>query len=213
MHKTRICYIIGAGEHFDAPPPAKPDDLVIAADGGYAYMTAQGLKMDLVLGDFDSLGAPPSGDNITVLPQEKDDTDMVAAIRTGWQRGFRTFHIYGGTGGRLDHTLANIQCIADIADRGGRGYLFDRDTVITALKDGIITFPASAKGTLSAFAHTDTATGVYEKGLKYPLTDATLRSTYPVGISNEFTGVPASVSVGQGTLIIIYPKDTQEVSP
>ena len=117
------------------------------------------------------------------------------------------FHIQCGTGGRLDHTLANIQCIADLAQQGYKGYLFDRDTVITAIHNDKITFPASAHGIVSVFAHTEICTGVFERGLKYPLTDATLSNTYPLGVSNEFTGVNSEIEVRKGTLIVIFPKD------
>lgn len=232
MPNLPICYIFGAGEHYGPPPVPVSGDLVIAADGGLTYLEQHGLAPDLVVGDFDSYTLPetPFPDLKTVvLPKVKDDTDMVAAIREGNNRGYRIFHIYGGTGGRLDHTLANIQCIADLAQKGFKGYLFDRDTVITAIHhsgaavgnndtvvdadetaihhdNGRITFPASAHGTVSAFAHTEICTGVYERGLKYPLTDATLKNTYPLGVSNEFTGVNSEISVREGTLIVIYPK-------
>lgn len=208
MQNLPICYIFGAGEHYGPPPTPVFGDLVIAADGGFAYLEQHGLVPDLVVGDFDSLPKiPQSGVNTIVLPKEKDDTDMVAALREGQNRGYRVFHIYGGTGGRLDHTLANIQCIADLAQKGCKGCLFDRDTVITAIHNDKLIFSATARGTVSAFAHTEVCTGVYERGLKYPLTDATLRNTYPLGVSNEFTGVNSEISVREGTLIVIYPKD------
>jgi len=208
--QTPICYIFGAGDHYCPPPIPVSGDLVIAADGGLTYLEQHGLAPDLVIGDFDSYTLPeaPSPDFKTVvLPKVKDDTDMVAALREGKNRGYRIFHIYGGTGGRLDHTLANIQCIADLAQKGCKGYLFDRDTVITAIHNDKITFTATAYGTVSVFAHTETCTGVYERGLKYPLTDATLKNTYPLGVSNEFTGVNSEIYVRSGTLIVIYPKD------
>ncbi len=221
MSNLPVCYIFGAGEHYDPPPVPASGDLVIAADGGLTYLEQHGLAPDLVVGDFDSLKKiPQSGVKTIVLPKEKDDTDMVAALREGQNRGFRVFHIYGGTGGRLDHTLANIQCIADLAQKGFKGYLFDRDTVITAIHNSDtaihndndkITFPASAHGTVSVFAHTEICTGVYERGLKYPLTDATLKNTYPLGVSNEFTGVPSEISVREGTLIVIFPKDMNRI--
>ncbi len=212
MRKKVACYIFGAGEFHGPPPTPAPADFVIAADGGFVYAEQCGIVPDLIVGDFDSLSEPLSdGFGTVFLPQEKDDTDMVAALREGWQRGFRTFYIYGGTGGRLDHTLANIQCVADLAHRGGRGYLFDRDIVITAIRNSSVAFPSSAKGTVSVFAYSETVTGVYERGLKYPLFDATLVNTYPLGISNEFTDVPSSISVQDGTLIIIFPRNIQEV--
>lgn len=242
-----ICFIFGAGEHFGPPPVPAPGDLVVAADGGFAYLEQYGLAPDLVVGDFDSLPKkPPSGVQTVVLPKEKDDTDMAAALREGWRWGYRVFHIYGGTGGRLDHTLANIQCVADLAQRGGTGFLFDRDTVITAIhngeaaiqnggaavqenntavqrnnasvqienmlnavirnNNGRITFPAAARGIVSVFAHTDICAGVFERGLKYPLADATLYNTRPLGVSNEFTGTASEISVREGTLIVFYPR-------
>lgn len=213
MGKKPVCFVFGAGEHYE-PPDFSAADFIIAADGGLAYLDEHKVAPGLVVGDFDSLPAPPAGGPDTVvLPQEKDDTDMVAALREGWNRGYRVFHIYGGTGGRLDHTIANIQCIASLACRGGRGYLFDRDTVITAIHDGGIAFPAGAEGIVSVFSHSDAAVGVYEKGVKYPLHNATLRSTYPLGVSNRFTGMPSSISVHSGTLIVIYPISTREVIP
>lgn len=206
MHSTGNCYILGAGEACGAPPQPGPSDLVIAADGGYALACAWGLPVNLAIGDFDSLpGGPPKGIPTTLLPQAKDDTDMLAALRAGEARGFHAFHIYGGTGGRLDHTLANIQCLCGLAMRGRRGYLYDRDTVITAIHGGKIAFAAGAQGTVSVFAHTDQATGVYLQGLVYPLTDATLKNDYPLGVSNAFMGQASSIAVGAGTLVVIYP--------
>jgi thiamine pyrophosphokinase len=179
---------------------------VIAADGGFEHLASQNIQADLVIGDFDSLGAPPPAVNAVVLPQEKDDTDMMAALQAGWAKGYRTFHIYGGTGGRFDHTMANIQCLAYLANIGAKGFLFDRGTVITAVHDGCICFPAEAEGILSVFALTDIASGVTEEGLKYLLNNATLRNIYPVGVSNEFIGAPSRISVASGMLLVIYPQ-------
>jgi thiamine pyrophosphokinase len=199
-----ICYIFGAGERFGNPPPTVRGDFVIAADGGYDYAVSCGITPDLLIGDFDSISAIPKFDNTITLPKIKNDTDMSAAIKEGYKKGYRTFHIYGGTGGRTAHTLANIQSIADIAQRGGRGFLFDKDGVITVIHNSHIEFGADAKGFISAFAFGEIAEGVTETGLKYSLSEATLRNTYPLGVSNEFCGKPSRISVKNGTLIIIY---------
>jgi thiamine pyrophosphokinase len=99
-----------------------------------------------------------------------------------------------------------------MAERGGRGFLFDRETAITAITNGSIRFPAAARGTVSVLCHSDTAEGVYETGLKFPLANAVLRNTYPLGVSNEFTGAPGEISVREGTLIIIFPASYFPVS-
>lgn len=209
--KAPTCYIVAAGEHY--APPARPDsgDMVIAADGGYDYLLRCGIRPDLLMGDLDSIDSMPTDVPVIRLPKAKDDTDTEAAIEHGRSRGFRRFVIYGGTGGRMDHTIANIQCIAGIAMRGGRGFLIGKDSVITAICNDTVRFSPESQGFISVFSHGEQAVGVTEKGLKYSLTDALLPNTVSLGVSNEFTGVESLVSVEDGILIITYPIDTEEI--
>jgi len=210
MPDLPVCYVFGAGEHFPFPLVKNVSDFVIAADGGFDALPAYGVTADLAVGDFDSLAAPPTSGNVIVLPKEKDDTDMAAALREGEARGYKLFHLYGGTGGRLDHTLANIQLLAGLAENGMQGYLFDKDNVITAIRNTAMEFPAGIQGIVSAFSHTDVCTGVYEQGLQYALDDATLTNRVPVGVSNAFTGLNSIISVRSGTLVIIFPRIEEE---
>ncbi len=197
------CYIFGAGECCRFPEiPA--DALVIAADGGYRKLASHGIKPDLLLGDFDSLLFIPENIETIRFKSEKDDTDMSLAIDEGISRGYDTFHLYGGTGGRLDHTLANIQCIARLSQKGLRGFLHDTNYVITAISNNKVEFDESHTGYVSAFSHSDASTGVYESGLKYSLDNATLSNLTPLGVSNEFCGKKSTISVENGTLIIVY---------
>ena len=94
------CFIFGAGPFFGLPVSPAPGDVVFAADGGYRHCQAAGLQPDLLLGDFDSLNDLPKGIPIHTFPVEKDDTDTMLAIKYGLKEGYRTFHLYGGTGGR-----------------------------------------------------------------------------------------------------------------
>lgn len=207
--KNSICHIFAAGELFS--PPDTRGGFVIAADGGYAHVSALGIAPNLIIGDFDSLGYVPDGAEVIKLPEMKDETDTAAALRIGWERGFRVFHIYGGTGGRIDHTLANIQCIADIARSGGRAFLHDNGTILTAAAPGSIRFSRESRGVISVFAHTDRVSGVYERGLKYSLNNALLESHTPLGVSNEFIGKEAEISFSSGILVIVYSDGTVEV--
>lgn len=118
-----ICYIVGAGTFYEEGFAPERGDFVIAADGGYQILLERGVTMDLVVGDFDSIGFRPDHPNVVDLPVEKDDTDMMAAIRLGRERGFRSFCLYGGTGGRVDHTLANLQSLVWLSRRGCQGAL------------------------------------------------------------------------------------------
>ncbi len=84
-----ICYIVGSRPPGEIALARGREALVIAADGGLRHLEAQGLTADLIVGDFDSLGRVPEGDNILRHPAEKDDTDMLLAVRTGLDRGYR----------------------------------------------------------------------------------------------------------------------------
>ena len=203
--QTGICYIVGAMSLTPGlcPHPA-PGDYVIAADRGFDSLLAYGVMPDLAVGDFDSLGEVPSGKNVIRHPVEKDDTDMMLAVKTGLSRGCRTFVLYGGIGGRLDHTYANLQTLTYLSDHGARGYLLGDGFAATAWKDGVLDFPAGLTGPVSVFCPGEKAEGVSIEGLYYPLQNAVLTSGFPLGVSNQFIGVSARVSVRKGTLLAMW---------
>ena len=199
-----ICYIVGACQPGELYLPSRRAAFVIAADKGLCHLEAAGIAPDLIVGDFDSLGTVPQGPNVIRHPVEKDDTDMMLAVKTGLERGYRTFVLYGGMGGRLDHTYANLQTLAYLVDHGARGFLLGGDFAVTALKEDRLAFPAGLTGPVSVFCPGEPAEGVSIEGLYYPLQDAVLTSGFPLGVSNQFTGVPASVSVRRGTLLVMW---------
>ena len=191
---------------FDQPvQPIEKDDFVIAADGGLAHTEKLGINPNEVIGDFDSLGYTPEGSR--VFPVEKDDTDAMLAVRRGLQLGYRDFVLYGSLDGpRLDHTVANFQTLQFLADRGARGLLVGKDTLVTVVKNGKLTFPAGASGTVSVFCMGPDAHGVSLRGLYYPLENGTLTSGFPLGVSNHFTGAAGEISVESGSLLVIWER-------
>jgi len=202
--KQGVCHIVGAGSFSPDSFCPRAGDSVIAADGGYAYLEKLGVRPDIVLGDFDSLGFVPQHDDLRQHPVMKDDTDMMLAVKTGMEQGFDTFVLHGGLGGRLDHTMANIQTLVWLSRRGCRGYLVGEGSVITAITDGSITLDGNHNGIISVFCMGDRAEGVTLEGLLYPLDKGTLTCEMPLGVSNEFTGVPAWIGVEHGTLLLIW---------
>lgn len=198
-----ICYIMGAGEDHGERFSMSAGDLLIAADGGYARLKSAGLQPDLVVGDLDSLLAEPEGAPLLRLPRVKDVTDTWAAVEEGIRRGYHRFALYGCTGGRFDHTLANLQTLAMLAERGLEGTLNEGRQVITAMT-GSRRFGPEYHGFLSVFSLTDRCEGVSLKGLKYELEDATLTNRFPLGVSNEFLGKEAEVTVEKGIALLVY---------
>lgn len=199
------CIIFCAGDFDGLIAPIEKDDFIIAADGGLRHLEALGVQPDEILGDFDSLGYVPVDSR--VYPVRKDDTDAMLAIRRGLSLGHKSFLIYGGMDGpRPDHTLANYQALQFLADRGAWGYLIGKNYIATVVKNGKLVFPPTRDGILSVFALGPDAARVTLEGLSYPLSDATLTSAFPLGVSNHFTGCTAVITVREGSLLVLWER-------
>lgn len=199
------CIIFCAGGFASLAAPIEKEDYLIAADGGLRHLQKLLLTPNAVIGDFDSLGYTP--DNSLVFPVEKDDTDAMLAVRKALALGYKEIILYGALDGpRLDHTLANLQTLQFLADHDAVGYLVGNDYIATVVQNSNLSFPETAKGILSVFCMGKDAKGVTLTGLKYPLENGCLRAGFPLGVSNHFTGVPATVQVTDGSLLLLYDK-------
>ena len=203
----KICYIIGAG-NLPLLYIKRENSFVIAADGGFNKLGD--ISPDIVVGDFDSLGFIPKGDNVVTLPIKKDVTDMQYAVELGAEKGYTTFVMYGGTGGRPDHTFANYSLLCSLAERGLVGYLIGDGYVITALHNASIKLPNHKNGTVSVFSVDGCAKGVSIKGLEYTLDNAQLQFDTPLGVSNAFIGLQNEITVKDGTLLIMWEENNIE---
>jgi len=199
-----VCWIAGAGEFYAPAFAPLPGDYVIAADGGYESLRRRGAAIDMVLGDFDSLGYVPEHRNVVRCNPVKDDTDMALAVKEGLSRGYERFVLLGGLGGRLGHTLANLQTLMYLSRRGARGFLAGKNETASAVTNGELRFSAAHRGYLSLFCLSEPARGVTLRGLKYELTDAEMESSVALGVSNEFDGRESSVAVARGTLVALW---------
>ena len=179
---------------------------IVAADGGLTHLEAVGLVPDLVIGDFDSLGYIPAVAGISevrILPVEKDDTDMEAAIRAAWEEGCRAFRLYGAYGDRPDHFLANLQLLADLSRRGADACLVAPQFTVYARTNGRCILQGVEGAVFSVFTLEKEARGVTISGnVKYPLHNGTLTNDRSLGVSNQLTGPEAFVEVADGTVLV-----------
>ncbi len=207
------CILIGAGDLTVGELKLREGDFCIALDGGLGYCDFLQVEPDLIIGDFDSVTKEEqkaleeiekvAPERVIRLKPEKDDTDMLYALKYALEQGFREFRIYAATGGRLDHTLANIQCLLYLKNHGAVGYLMDGNGMIMVLKNESVSFQENLEGYLSLFSLREQAEGVTIKGMKYPLQDYVMTNDFPIGISNEFIGEKAEISVRNGELACI----------
>lgn len=228
------CIIFGAGEFKDCSdsnmvvrvPDYEEGDTVIAVDGGLHYCSLLNIEPNIIIGDFDSLNEELTEavriieetypEKILRLKPEKDDTDMLVALKWGLAQGHTIFQIYGGLGGRLDHSLANIQCLLYLKHRGAEGYLFEEDGMVCVAmasdKEDVKQFRPSMKGILSLFS-LEKESVVSISNMKYPLSRYSITNDFPIGISNEFIpGERGCIRVHSGAvaLLLKWPKEKQE---
>lgn len=190
---------------------AGQDVLVIAADAGARHLLQAGYLPDIAVGDFDSLSPDElaflqqSGCDVRKHPCAKNETDTQLAVDIAIAAGAREITIYGGIGGRLDHSLANILLLVYIHEQGCTGKITDGAQTAVLLTDSLELTGQHPGDILSILPLTSKLTGLNIKGLRYPLIDAEIQMGITRTISNEFTECGSgwlTLASGMATVII-----------
>lgn len=203
------CLIVGGGKISDNEwlrSVSKQYDFIIASDKGYTTLKRADIAIDIAIGDFDSLGYVPDDVKVIKLKVEKDDTDTMSAVRYALDNGAKEITLAGGIGGRLDHTIANIQTLSFIVSHNAVGRLIDENNEIIGLASGEYEFNRRKGYSLSVFSMSDEVTGLCEKGVKYPLNNAVLTNKFPMGVSNEIIKDSAFISFKSGIVLVCFSK-------
>lgn len=179
---------------------------VICADSGYLYAEKLGVKPDVVIGDYDSLGfAPDLKNDVFTFPIEKDDTDLMLAIKHALKLGYKDIDIYGALGGRFDHTFGNIQALGYISSMNANARILSENEEISLLNPGKYVVSERDGYSLSLFAYSDVVKNYCINGVKYPA-DTTLTNCFPLGISNKILEEKAEISFTEGRLLMVQSK-------
>ncbi len=177
-------------------------DYIAAADKGYDKCIEAGIMPDICIGDFDSLKTEPLCEKIK-FPEDKDETDTGLCLKYAIENGYKEVVIVGGLSGLLSHTCANLQQLCYAAKNNVNLSIEDEKIYASIVKNGTRGFEKRFSGRLSVFSAGDVCTGVTLKGVKFPLCGATIKNSFPIGVSNEFVENFAEISVGDGSLIVI----------
>ncbi|MDY4483627.1 MAG: thiamine diphosphokinase [Butyricicoccus porcorum] len=186
---------------------AQQAEYIICADGGTRHAAACGIRPDLVIGDFDS-GARPDGVEVIALRPEKDDSDLMCCTKEAIRRGADDITYACASGGRIDHFLCNLSLLEYLHSCGVHGMLCDSRNRVTFHPGGAVWYQADASYRYVGIIPLDAELiGVTLRGLKYPLTDATVSRAQMITISNEPAAPEYMISVREGRSLVIESKD------
>ncbi|MDD3168535.1 MAG: thiamine diphosphokinase, partial [Eubacteriales bacterium] len=159
-----------------------------------------------IANDF-SVSGPCGSGIILRYAAEKDDTDTMICLKYAIDQGFDELTVLGGLGGRLDHTIANLQTMSYAIDAGKTIWFLDGKNRATLRNPGSLKVQKAEGYKISLFAYGDQCGGVSIRGVKYPLENCLLNHSFPLGISNEFLKEKVEISHSSGKLLIILSHD------
>ncbi len=199
------CIIVGNGELDNESIIKNEGDLLIACDGGYDQIKNNGLNIDYIVGDMDSIKKIPKDIKTIVLNKEKDTTDVFEAVKLGIEKEYKVFYLYGCLGKRIEHSLANIQILLFIKKLGLAGFLIKNRQFLEILSKETKEFANDFAGYFSLFSLSNKST-VSIKNAKYDLNHKVISNSFPLGIDNEFVGKTAIITVYKGDVLLTYNK-------
>ena len=190
-------------------------DCVIAVDNGLKYADDMELPPDLIVGDFDtackelvSKYKEKKQVPIIQLSPVKDETDTETAVDYCIQLRYDEVIFLGATGGRFDHTMANLHMLYRLLQHQIQGVLVDEQNVIRLLNHSITLEKSKLSGIyISLLPFVGQVEQLTLKGFLYPLEQYTLTPGVSVGISNEAVEELCEISFLKGILIMIEAHD------
>jgi thiamine pyrophosphokinase len=194
----------------------EPDAITIAADSGIDLAFALGRRVDVAVGDFDSVTtaglerAMDEGAEIVRHPAAKDATDLELTLDVAVRRGARRLVVMGGHGGRLDHLLANVALLSGPSLASCEVTAHLGPALLTVVRGpGERSLQGEVGELVTLIPQHGDAAGVTTTGLAYPLRDEALASGTSRGVSNLFTTASATVRLTAGVLAVIQPDHHQ----
>ena len=202
--------IVISGAHPSAAhlvPHIQKNHIVICADGGYDTALALNLAPRVVIGDNDSITAPPPP-GITQIPhsREKNYTDTELALIHSKEYSPPNTLLVGGGAGRFDHSIALLWLFNRPT---GPADLITRWITDTAIIDHLtptgtphISLPTAPQQIISIFPTGPPPWDLQSTGLRWPLED-THWHPGDNGVSNYATGTQVDITVKTGRILVV----------
>lgn len=209
------CVIIANGDleyTSEITKTIKNAQLIISADGGARHLRALNILPHVIIGDFDSIHKKDytffqkKQVKIINFPLKKDYTDTQLCVSYALEHEASDITLFGVTGSRVDHTIANIFLLKRVAELNIPARIINRHNEIYIVTNHL-ELKGHPKELLSIIPVTPDVTGVTLTGLEYPLHNAHMKMGESLGISNVFNEAIASISIASGMVIVTKSKD------
>jgi thiamine pyrophosphokinase len=208
-----IFKIVAGSPHLDPEIIRKQDaDVVIGVDGGAYQLVKHGIKFDIALGDFDSIGTHQFVEiinhcaNVMKYDEKKDKTDTELAIDEAIKMGAKEIYLYGATGRRLDHFFGTINLFKPLMEKDIKLMIVDRYNRISILKPGKHRMNKESQY-ISFFSYNSVVKNLSLKGFKYELNAYQLENLNSRCVSNEIINKEGIVTFDEGLLLVVESHD------
>lgn len=210
-----VVVFAGGNPGYLEPAHVPPHDFAIAADSGFRLAASMDIKVDLLIGDFDSISmteleeAIAAGTQIEKHPDDKDQTDLELGLDRAMLLEPDAITVIGGAQGRFDHWVGNLMLMSQDKYAGTRLEQLGGSTKVTVIR-GKRELVGEPGAYISLLPMNGTAKGITIEGLRYLMNDGELAGASVLGISNEFFSSVATVTVNEGVVIAIQPDALRE---
>lgn len=176
------------------------EDVVIAVDQALLYCVRQGIKVDLAVGDFDSLENKTLLLNVTheTLPVEKDETDTFYALKKAYEISNHVTLVGGACGSRIEHVYVHLMLCHHFKSLKIRTEF----SLIHRIENN---HTINSKGFINIFPYPEAVISL--TGFKYPLEHYHMKPFDTLGISNVLLQSSGEIIMHSGSILLIETKE------
>ena len=198
--KTALLFLNGQ------PPKSfivKPYNIIGCTDGAYHYAKDLPVRLDFVLGDFDSLN-PKDVKDIEILKRPNQNyTDFEKAIQYLLENNINHIDIWGASGRDDDHFLGNLSVLMQYHKKIEMVFHTDMQYFFMAKKENKI---ITEKKKIVSLFPLNKVKGIFTQGLEYPLNNENLEIGKRIGIRNKAIKREVNINLKKGKIVIFVEK-------
>lgn len=187
-------------------------DYIIGVDRAAYWLITHKVVPNLAIGDFDSvtekehLIIKKMVKHILQFSKDKDSTDMELAVKQAIRLKPTEVIIFGGTGTRLDHTMATWHLLDRLRSAHIPHVLVDPHNRIRIIGSGKTSIDKASYRYISILPYTKSTT-LSLMGFRYNLHRTRVLQGTTLGVSNEVKGKTGTIIVHKGKVWIVESRD------